>query len=67
MDFPTWNGSSLAIATAMEVEEKATADLSAMSSARTAMTKMAARSTTLRERSATMVFSYCCPMAIVLH
>ena len=45
------DGGSLAIATAMEVEEKATADLS----------------TTWREGSAIMVFSCCHLMAIVLH
>jgi hypothetical protein len=39
----------LAIRTVMEVDKKATTDLSAASSARTMMTKMLAITTTLRE------------------
>jgi hypothetical protein len=61
------NGGSLAIATVMEVDKKATADLSAVLSARTETMKMMAMSTTLRKGSAIMVFSYRRPMAIVLH
>ena len=53
--------------TAMELDKKAIADLSAVLSATTAMMKMMAMSTTLREGCAIMVFSYCHPMAIVLH
>jgi hypothetical protein len=61
------NGGSLVIATAMEVDKKATADLSAVLSARTATTKMLAMSETLREGSAIMMFSYRYPMATMLH
>jgi hypothetical protein len=43
---------SLAIAAAMEVDKKATADLSAALSATTAKTKMLATMATLREESA---------------
>jgi hypothetical protein len=54
--------SSLAIVTAMEVDENAIADLSAALSARTTMTKMLATTTTLREgsaiRLANTAFSY---------
>jgi hypothetical protein len=59
----------LAIATAMDVDEKATADLSAASSARTTMTKMLATTMTLREGSAiwpaNAAFFYCHPRTIV--
>ncbi len=57
------NGGSLAIATASEVEKKAPADLSPVSSTRTATTRMLATSTALREGSAIVVFSYCHLMA----
>ena len=46
------NSGSLAIATAMEVDKKATTDLSAVSSARTTRMKTLAIMTTMRERSA---------------
>jgi hypothetical protein len=61
----------LAIATVMEMGEKATTDLSAASSTRTTTTKTLAMMTTLREGSAigpaSAAFSYCHPTAIVLH
>jgi hypothetical protein len=53
---------SLAIATSIEVDKKATADLSTASSPRTTMTKMLAMTMTLREGStiepANTAFSY---------
>ncbi len=55
------NSGSLAIATAMEMDKKTTADFSTVSSARTAITPMI-----LRDGSSIMIF-YCCPTAIVLH
>ncbi len=55
---------SLVIATAIEVNEKATTDLSTALSARTTMTKTLSMVTTLREGSgigtANAAFSYCC-------
>jgi hypothetical protein len=61
------DGSILAIATVMEVDKKATANLFAVLSTRPMTTKMLGTSKTLREGSAIMVFSYHCPMAKVLH
>jgi hypothetical protein len=61
----------LAIATAMEVDKKATTGLSAASSARTSITKVLATMTAWREGRAiglaNAAFPYCCSMAIVLH
>ncbi len=62
---------SLAIATAMEVNKKSTADLSTVLSARTTTIKMLAMTSTLREGNAigpaSAALSYCRPMAMVLN
>jgi hypothetical protein len=62
---------SLSIATAMEVDKKATTDLSAALSTTTMAMKTLVTTKTLREgstiRPANAAFSYCHPTAIVLY